>query len=101
MHVHCRMKLPTTRGEEMARGTPIIATNIGGVPSLINDGESGLLVESENSQQLADAILWAINNREETKKRAVRASEIVKLLTLEKMINLTKTTYFSHPPEES
>ncbi|OGH72777.1 MAG: hypothetical protein A2921_01480 [Candidatus Magasanikbacteria bacterium RIFCSPLOWO2_01_FULL_43_20b] len=93
--------LPYTLLEAMARGTPIIATNIGGVPSLINDGESGLLVESENSQQLADAILWAINNREETKKRAVRASEIVKLLTLEKMINLTKTTYFSHPPEES
>jgi glycosyltransferase involved in cell wall biosynthesis len=39
--------------EAMASGLPIIATNVGGVPEIIKDGENGLLVEPKDSKALA------------------------------------------------
>ncbi len=35
---------------------PVIATSVGGIPELIKDNETGLLVESENSQMLLKTI---------------------------------------------
>ena len=37
-------------------GVPIVASKVGGVPSIIRDKETGILVEPENVQDLADAI---------------------------------------------
>ena len=42
--------------EAMASGTPVIGSNIGGIPSVIDDGVSGLLVEPKDSVGLAKAI---------------------------------------------
>ena len=44
---------PTVILEAMASGTPIISSNVGGVPEVISDGVNGLLFESEKSEQLA------------------------------------------------
>lgn len=49
--------LPVSVIEGMALGLLVIATNVGGVPKLINDGVNGILVESDNAEQLAEAIL--------------------------------------------
>lgn len=43
--------------EAMAVGKPIVATDVGGNPELINEGRNGLLVPSENPTELADRIL--------------------------------------------
>jgi glycosyltransferase involved in cell wall biosynthesis len=43
--------------EAMALRTPVVAANVGGVPSCIQHGQSGWLVEPENPDQLAGAIL--------------------------------------------
>ena len=42
--------------EAMAMKLPVIATNAGGVPEIITDRETGLLVEPRNSKEIADAI---------------------------------------------
>jgi glycosyltransferase involved in cell wall biosynthesis len=42
--------------EAMAWRIPVITTNILGLPELVQDGESGLLVEPERPDQLAAAI---------------------------------------------
>ncbi|WOX56179.1 glycosyltransferase family 4 protein [uncultured Methanoculleus sp.] len=42
--------------EAMACGRPLVGTNIGGIPYLINDGKTGLLVEPRNPSQLAEAL---------------------------------------------
>jgi glycosyltransferase involved in cell wall biosynthesis len=42
--------------EAMAAGLPVIATAVGGVPELVEDGCSGILVESENRQALSVAM---------------------------------------------
>jgi D-inositol-3-phosphate glycosyltransferase len=42
--------------EAMAMQKPVIATNAGGVPEIINDGQNGLLVQPKDSMALAEAI---------------------------------------------
>jgi glycosyltransferase involved in cell wall biosynthesis len=48
---------PATIFEAMARGVPLICTDVGGIPNIIKNGESGLLVEPRNSMQIANSIL--------------------------------------------
>jgi glycosyltransferase involved in cell wall biosynthesis len=47
---------PHTVVESLAVGTPVIATEVGGVPEVITDGENGLLVAPGDSNALAAAI---------------------------------------------
>lgn len=48
--------------EAMARGVPVIATRAGGVPEIVVDGESGLLVPPRDPQAMAEAILNLLAN---------------------------------------
>lgn len=48
--------LPQMLMEAMACGIPVISTDLVGMPDLIQNGHSGLLVEPENSRALAEAI---------------------------------------------
>lgn len=49
--------------EAMAMGKPIVATAVGGVPELIENGTSGLLVPPENPDALGDAIARVLKDR--------------------------------------
>ena len=49
--------LPLVALEAMARSRPVIATAVGGLPSLVHDGESGLLVAAEAPAELAAALV--------------------------------------------
>ncbi len=42
--------------EVMACGLPVVATKVGGIPEIVVDGETGLLIEPNNPQELAMAI---------------------------------------------
>jgi glycosyltransferase involved in cell wall biosynthesis len=48
--------LPTTVKEAFFLNIPIVATNVGGIPELIINNETGILVPPENSDKLANAI---------------------------------------------
>jgi glycosyltransferase involved in cell wall biosynthesis len=47
---------PLSVMEYMAARLPVVATRVGGVPELIDDGVHGLLVEPRNVESLADAL---------------------------------------------
>ena len=42
--------------EAMAAEVPVIATRVGAIPEIIQDGKNGVLIEPKNPQQIADAI---------------------------------------------
>lgn len=46
--------------EAFARGTPVIASRIGALAELVSEGETGLLFEPGNAQDLADKMAWAL-----------------------------------------
>jgi colanic acid/amylovoran biosynthesis glycosyltransferase len=48
--------VPVVLMEAMAMALPVVATRIAGIPELIDDGESGLLVAPARSDELADAL---------------------------------------------
>jgi len=48
--------------EYMAAAKPVIATNVGGNPELIQDGFNGLLIEKENVEELSHALLKLIQD---------------------------------------
>ncbi len=48
--------IPTVFMEAMATGRPVISCPISGIPELVRDGETGLLVPSDDPQALAGAI---------------------------------------------
>jgi glycosyltransferase involved in cell wall biosynthesis len=48
--------MPTVLLEAMARGLPVISTDIVGIPELVDGRETGLLVAPDDPQLLAEAI---------------------------------------------
>src|SRR4029077_14990493 len=59
--------------EAMAAGVPTIATAVGGVGDVVQDGHSGLLVPSADPQALAQAILRLAGSPDRGVCRADRA----------------------------
>lgn len=60
--------------EAMSQGLPIIATNVGGIPTVIQDQENGLLVPPADPQAISQAVQQMIQNaalRERLIKRAL------------------------------
>lgn len=55
---------PRTAIEAFARGLPVIASNIGAMAELIEDGESGLLFTPGDAEELASKVRWALDNSE-------------------------------------
>lgn len=51
--------------EAMEYEMPCISTCVGGIPSVVNDGDTGLLVQSKDTKALADKMLWLIEHQEE------------------------------------
>jgi glycosyltransferase involved in cell wall biosynthesis len=53
---------PNTLAEAMVSGLPVIATAVGGIPSMVQHGQSGWLVPPRNPAELANAILQLLND---------------------------------------
>ena len=50
--------------EAMASGLPIVATNVRGLPEIIEDGENGFLVEPKNANEIAEKVLLLLEDDE-------------------------------------
>ena len=54
--------MPVSLLEAMNAGLLVIASRVGGVPYLIEENATGLLFTSDNDDELAERMLWAVSN---------------------------------------
>jgi len=64
--------------EAMSNMLPVIATNVGGIPELIENGKDGILVPPENPKALARAINSLLENKELREKLSQTAYKKVR-----------------------
>jgi glycosyltransferase involved in cell wall biosynthesis len=84
---------PNSICEAMLYGIPIVATNVGGIPSIVEDNLEGLLVQNGDEYALAGAILQMLRNPKmgiematRARKRATTRNDTEKIINDLKMI---------------
>ena len=70
--------LPTTVKEAFFLDVPVIGTDVGGIPELIINNETGILIPSENPDKLSQAVNELLSNKEKAKKLASNGNIFVK-----------------------
>ena len=68
---------PLTLQEAQLMENPIVATNVGGIPELMVDGETGYLVEKDNADDLFEKLSTLINDQEKAKKMGKEGKKFV------------------------
>lgn len=63
--------------EAMSCGKPLVATNVGGIPEIVADGENGLLVPPRDPRALSDAIITLLKDAKQAYKMGQRGRERV------------------------
>lgn len=79
--------------EAMACSVPIIASNIGGIPDVVKDGENGLLVQPKDSEALAEAIIHLLENEERREKMGTNGFIKVKKYSWDNIAERTERIY--------
>ena len=86
--------LPTVIMEAMACSKPVIATSVGGNPSLVNNGKNGFLVMPKDSENIAHFIKILYENPDLGKKMGSHGRELMeKEFSSEKMTTETLKVY--------
>jgi glycosyltransferase involved in cell wall biosynthesis len=71
--------MPLSFIEAFSCGLPIVSYATGGIPYLVANGETGLLVETKDFQALAQKAIFLLENQEFAKKIVAKArAEVVK-----------------------
>jgi len=64
--------------EAACAGRPIVATNVGGIPEIVKDGETGLLVPPADSRSLAERLAYLIEHPEQARNLGSNARAFVR-----------------------
>ncbi|MBN1694073.1 glycosyltransferase family 4 protein [candidate division WOR-3 bacterium] len=64
--------------EAMSMKLPVIASRVGGVPEVVSDGKTGLLVNPGNPDEITDAVLKLLKNPKIRKEMGAKARKIAK-----------------------
>jgi len=75
VHASVREQFGQVLVEAMACGLPVIAVNRGGPASIVDDPPSGWLVEPDDVEALAAAMVAAVNDEADRRRRGKRARE--------------------------
>jgi glycosyltransferase involved in cell wall biosynthesis len=63
--------------ESLAAGTPVVASNLGSLPYVVEDGKSGLLFQAGDSQDLRAKLTWLIRHPSEALQMGRYGRQIV------------------------
>ncbi len=69
--------LPLSLVLAMGSGLPVVATRVAGIPEIVDDGVTGLLVPPGDAAALASALSTAVHNREDSARMGAAARAFV------------------------
>jgi glycosyltransferase involved in cell wall biosynthesis len=84
---------PTVVMEAMAMGKPVIATRVGGIPDIVADGESGLLVPPGDVMALRQAMKYLVEHPEVCQKMSEVALQRVEGFQAKNVVSRIETIY--------
>lgn len=87
--------LPIAILEAMAYSHPVISTPVGGIPEVVENKRNGILVEPGDQKEIADAIRYYIENKDEIKVQGENGYTIVKNFFPEKVFGDLRNIYES------
>ena len=64
--------------EAMATGTPVIGSQVGGIPEMVEDGVTGFLVQPGDETMLAERLRWILEHPDEAWEMGRRAHAFAK-----------------------
>jgi glycosyltransferase involved in cell wall biosynthesis len=65
--------MPGSLIECFASGVPVVSTRAGGIPYIVTDGETGLLVDTDDHEALASRAIYLLENPSEARAIIERA----------------------------
>lgn len=87
---------PNVLLEALAMVKPVVATRVGGIPELIESGQNGILVPSQNGEALAQAVLSLLKDPQAAQAIGQKGMDKVsKSFTLERMFDEYEDLYVS------
>ena len=80
--------------EALSCGVPVVCTDVEGVPEIVRDNITGILVPPKDANKLADGIIRTLNDMETAKKMAEEGRRFVKdNFDVNKMVNDIDSLY--------
>lgn len=79
----CALHVPLSENcggviEPLCAGVPVVASNVGGIPEVVVDGETGRLIAPRDPETLAKTVIEVMANRSHYKKLARRGGALVR-----------------------
>lgn len=88
--------LPVAVIEALSAGKSVMATRVGGVPELIEDGVTGFIAEPYNPASIADGFLRALDNPDKTAEMGRRAQDdAIRKYSISRLVGDLETLYQS------
>lgn len=88
--------LPTVLAEAMAAGKPIVASAVGGVPEMVEEGVNGLLIPPSDPDKLAGACIRLLRDPEQARRLGYSGRQIVEQrFNIERQVQLLCDLYDS------
>jgi glycosyltransferase involved in cell wall biosynthesis len=78
----------------MATGLPVVSTRVGGIPELLKDGQTGILVKRCDPKGLADGLIQLLSNEKVRQEMGKKAREqVLAHYTLVDMVRKTENLF--------
>lgn len=94
--------LPYVILEAGSASLPVVATTVGGIPEIVEDMHSGVLVQPKNVRELSHAISFMIEHPDERRKYGMALRDrVVNRFSFDRMIDSIETIYKQNKPHKS
>ena len=86
--------LPYVILEAGAAGVPVVASSVGGIPEIMDQLETGILIRPKEPKEVKEAVSFLIENKNKKKEMAVKLKQKIKSnFSLERMVEETRKVY--------